>query len=183
MRAKSWRTCKVAGLVGLILLGIQWGDPVRAQGGGAGGFQSYAKPLPLPDFSLEDLQGKTVQIKDYRGKVILLNFWATWCSSCRKEAPSLEKLYGQYQSKNFVLFRIGTKESREKVAKFLEKNPLRLPILLDEKNKVGKLLGVWAHPTSYLVDTKGMLRYRSMGVTDWAGAEAAYILDRLTGEK
>jgi cytochrome c biogenesis protein CcmG, thiol:disulfide interchange protein DsbE len=183
MRGKSGRTWQVAGVVVLILMGIEWGDPVRAPGGGAGAFQAYAKPLALPDFSLEDLEGKTVRIKDYKGKVILLNFWATWCSSCRKEAPSLEKLYGQYHSKNFVLFRIGTKESRETVAKFLEKNPLRLPILLDKKNKVGKLLGVWVHPTSYLVDKKGMLRYRSMGPADWAGPEAAYILDRLTGEE
>lgn len=78
MKAKSWMAWEVAGLVGLVLLGIQGGDAVWAQGGRAGAFQSYAKPLPLPDFSLEDLQGKTVQIKDHKGKVILLNFWATW---------------------------------------------------------------------------------------------------------
>ena len=78
MRAKSSITWVVAGLVWLILLGTQGGDPAWAQGGGASAFQSYAKPLPLPDFSLEDLQGKTVQIKEYKGKVILLNFWATW---------------------------------------------------------------------------------------------------------
>lgn len=78
MGAKKGVTWEVAGLVGLILLGIQGGDPVWAQGGGTGAFQYYAKPLPLPDFSLEDLQGKAVQIREHRGKVILLNFWATW---------------------------------------------------------------------------------------------------------
>jgi hypothetical protein len=78
MRAKIWMTWGVAGLAWLILLGIQGGSPVWAQGGGAMVFQSFAKPLPVPDFSLEDLQGKTVRIKDHLGKVILLNFWATW---------------------------------------------------------------------------------------------------------
>jgi len=82
-----------------------------------------------------------------------------------------------------VLFRVNTKESRETIQKFLEKTPSSLPILLDEKNKVGKLLGVWVHPTSYLVDTKGMLRYRAVGVAEWAGIEAVSIVDRLLGEK
>jgi len=82
-----------------------------------------------------------------------------------------------------VLFRVNTKESRETIQKFLEKTPSSLPILLDEKNKVGKLLGVWFHPTSYLVDTKGMLRYRAVGVAEWAGIEAVSIVDRLLGEK
>lgn len=81
------------------------------------------------------------------------------------------------------MFRLNTKESRESIHKFLEKSPSPLPILLDEKNKVGKLLGVWVHPTSYLVDFKGMLRYRAVGVADWAGIEAISIVDRLIGEK
>ena len=82
-----------------------------------------------------------------------------------------------------VLIRIDTKESRETVKRFLEKTPLNSPILLDEKNKVGKLLGVWVHPTSYLIDARGMLRYRAMGMADWTGVEAISIIDQLMGEK
>jgi cytochrome oxidase Cu insertion factor (SCO1/SenC/PrrC family) len=74
MRAKSWLIWIVGGVALLLLPGIEG----STQGGGASHFQCYVKPLPLPDFSLKDLQGKMVQIKDYRGKVILLNFWATW---------------------------------------------------------------------------------------------------------
>ena len=92
-------------------------------------------------------------------------------------------MYRQYQSRGLALFRIDTKESRETVAKFLKKNPLDLPVLLDEKNKVGKLLGVWVHPTSYLVDARGMLRYRTLGMVDWTGVEAVSIIDQLVGEK
>jgi len=89
----------------------------------------------------------------------------------------------QYQSKGLVFFRVDTKESRETIQKFLEKNLSPLPILLDEKNKVGKLLGVWAHPTSFLVDVKGMVRYRAMGSADWTGVEAVSIIDKLLAEK
>ena len=68
----------VMGLTGLILLGVQGSEPAWSQGGGTSVFQSYAKPLPLPDFSLEDLQGKLIHIKEFKGQVILLHFWATW---------------------------------------------------------------------------------------------------------
>jgi hypothetical protein len=78
---------------------------------------------------------------------------------------------------------VDTKESRETINKFLGKHPSNLPILLDEKNKVGKLLGLWVHPTSYLVDSKGLLRYRALGAVDWTGIEALSIVDRLLGEK
>jgi peroxiredoxin len=81
------------------------------------------------------------------------------------------------------MFRINSKESRETINKFLEKYPSKVPILLDEKNKVGKLLGVWVHPTSYLVDSKGVLQYRAIGPAGWEGVEAISIIDRLIGEK
>ncbi len=82
-----------------------------------------------------------------------------------------------------MVFRVNTKESRETINKFLEKNPSSTPVLLDTNNKVGKVLGVWVHPTSYLVDIRGMLRYRVMGAADWEGVEAQSIVERLLGEK
>jgi peroxiredoxin len=100
-----------------------------------------------------------------------------------KEAPSLEKLYGQYQSRGLVVFRVDTKESRETINNFLAKRPSTIPILLDEKNKVGKLLGLWVHPTSYLVDAKGIIRYRVVGTAEWTGVEGLSIIDRLLGER
>lgn len=145
-------------------------------------FQSYAKPHRAPEFSLEDLQGKMINIRDYKGQVIILNFWATWCPNCRKEGPSFEKLYTRYKSKGLILFRIDTKESRETVIKFLEKEPMNVPVLLDENGKVGRLFGLWAHPTTYLIDRQGMVRYRSMGIVDWTGLEATSVIDLLLKE-
>lgn len=77
---------------------------------------------------------------------------------------------------------MNTKESRETVNKFLEKNPSAIPVLLDEKNKVGKMLGVWVHPTSYIVDSKGQVQYRAVGIADWAGIGGVSIVERLLGE-
>ena len=81
------------------------------------------------------------------------------------------------------MWRIDTKESRETIEKFLEKNPINIPILLDEKNEVGRMLGVWVHPTSYLVDRKGVIQYRTLGAIDWVGVEALSTIDHLMGDK
>jgi peroxiredoxin len=145
-------------------------------------FHAYAKPMRAPDFSLEDLQGKMVDLKELRGQVILINFWATWWPNCRKEAPSLDNLYNKYHSQALILLRINTKESRETTLKFLEKNPLNGPVLLDKNGKVGRLFGLWAHPTSYLIDRQGVVRYRAVGRVDWAGPEAMSMIDQLLKE-
>jgi peroxiredoxin len=145
-------------------------------------FHSYSKPLRTPEFSLEDLQGKMVNIRDHRGQVILINFWATWCPNCRKEGSSFEKLFTKYKTKGLILFRIDTKESRETITKFLEKNPVNVPVLLDTNGKVGRLFGVWAHPTSYLIDRQGIVRYRAVGFVDWTGPEALSVIDVLLRE-
>jgi len=81
------------------------------------------------------------------------------------------------------MFRVNTKESRETINKFLEKNPSKVPILLDEKNKVGKMMGLWVHPTSFLIDSQGMIRYRAVGGVNWTGWMATRTIDELIGEK
>ena len=91
-------------------------------------------------------------------------------------------MYGQFHSKGLVVFRVNTKEGRETDNKFLEKNPSPIPVLLDEKNKVGKMLGVWVHPTSYIIDSKGLIQYRAVGAADWAGIGGVSIVERLLGE-
>jgi len=172
----------LTGLSILILGGMEWGWLANQSGASQALFHSYAKPSPAPDFSLEDIQGKRVDIRDFRGRVILLNFWATWCPNCRKEASSLDKLWAAYSEKGLILYRLDHKESRETVNKFLEKEPSQAPILLDENGKVGRLFGVWAHPTSYLIDRKGFVRYRAVGACDWMCLEATSVIDALLKE-
>lgn len=82
-----------------------------------------------------------------------------------------------------MIYRVNTKESRETILKFLEKNPISIPILLDKTGKVGRLFGLWAHPTSYLIDRRGMVRCRAVGMVDWTGVEATRAINLLLGEK
>jgi peroxiredoxin len=146
-------------------------------------FHAYPKPKPAPDFSLESLQGKMVDSRHLRGQVILINFWATGCTNCRQEGSYFEKLSSQYSTEGLILLRINTREGRENIAKYLGKESLNVPVLLDKTGKVGRLFGIWAHPTSYLIDRRGMVRYRAVGSVDWTGPEAVRVIDQLLKER
>lgn len=95
----------------------------------------------------------------------------------------MEKLFTQSSSKGLVPFLIIPKESKETIEKFMAKESLHIPVLLDQTGKVSRLLGVWVQPTSYLIDCHGMVRYRVMGAVDWAGLEATTVIDHLLQER
>ncbi len=146
-------------------------------------FQRYNNPQAVPDFSIQNLQGKRVDIRDHRGQVILLNFWATWCPNCRQEGPSLQKLYSQYQSKGLILYRINSKEKLETIKQFMEKESLNVPVLIDENGYTERLFGVWVHPTTYLINRQALVCYRTMGAFDWTTLQATSIIDQLLKER
>jgi peroxiredoxin len=150
---------------------------------GQSGFQRYTRPQAVPGFSITDLQGKQVDIREHRGQVLLLNFWATWCPNCRQEGPFLQKLYHQYQSRGLILYRISSKEKPETIKQFLEKESLNVPVLIDKTGQAERLFGVWVHPTTYLINRQGLVCYRSMGVFDWTTLQATSIIDQLLKER
>jgi peroxiredoxin len=92
-------------------------------------------------------------------------------------------LYTQYHSEGLIFYRIASKESQETVMKFLEKESLHVPVLLDKTGKVERLFGVWVHPTSYLINRKATVCYRGMGVFDWTTPQATGIIDQLLKER
>lgn len=121
-----------------------------------------------PGFSLKGLNGEIKRLEDYRGKLILLNFWATWCPPCREEMPSLEKLYRSLKDRGFVILGISSDIAGKKAVKpFVEEFKLTFPILLDPDSKVTNLYMVRARPTSYLVNPQGYLITRWLGPRDW----------------
>lgn len=81
-----------------------------------------------------------------------------------------------------ALLRVDTKESSETVLRFLERHPFSVPVLLDKTGKVGRLYGIWAHPTSYLIDRRGFVRYRAVGLVDWSGTEPVHVIGQLLKE-
>lgn len=112
-------------------------------------------------FSLKDLNGKQWRLSNLRGKVVLVNFWATWCPPCRKEIPDLQGLYGRFQSKGLVILGI-TDEPREKVMPFLAKYPMDYPVLLDPEGSTGKAFRVDSLPKNLVYDREGRLAAQSI---------------------
>ncbi len=113
------------------------------------------------DFTLTDLQGKSWHLADLRGKVVLVNFWATWCPPCRKEMPDLESLYSQFKEQGFVVLAISDEESA-KVSPFLAERSITYPVLLDPGRKVNQEFEVEGIPKSFVYDRGGKLVAQSI---------------------
>ena len=114
-----------------------------------------------PEFTLKDLSGKSWTFSELRGKVVLVNFWATWCPPCRKEMPDLETLYGRFGSKGFVVLGISDEEAA-KVEPFIRERKVSFPVLLDPGRKVNEMFVVEGIPKSFVYDREGKLVAQSI---------------------
>ena len=133
-----------------------------------------------PNFSLEDLNGKKVDLKQFRGKVVFLNFWATWCGPCKEEMPSMEALYQKFKEKGFVFLTISVDyEEKKKVKEFINKHHYTFPVLIDSKCLTLDLYGVKGIPTTILIDKKGRMVGSAVGPRDWKHPEIVSILNQL----
>jgi len=114
---------------------------------------------PAPDFVLTDLNGQTLQLSDLQGKVVLLNFWATWCAPCEAEMPTLEDRYKTFSGNGFQVLGVNADDEKiETIQGFLERVPVSFPILLDPGLTVSDLYRVRGLPTTYLIDREGVVR-------------------------
>jgi peroxiredoxin len=134
------------------------------------------EPRSAPECALEDVQGKRVKLEDFRGKVVLLDFWATWCHHCKGELPSLVKLYNEFKNSGFVVLAIDRREKKKIVQKYLEKKKLPFPVLLDTDGKVGNHYKVLALPDHFIIDRQGELIGRALGGRDWASVETRNLI-------
>lgn len=134
-------------------------------------------PEMAPDFALPNLAGQAVRLSAYRGQVVLVNLWATWCPPCRDEMPSMEALHQRFKDKGFVLLAVSEDEGgRAVVEPFVEQMKVTFPVLLDTQGEVGRKYGVWGFPESFLVDRDGRIVERVIGPRDWvAPAQVAMI--------
>jgi peroxiredoxin len=133
-----------------------------------------------PDFSLIDLSGKKVGIKQFKGKIIFLNFWATWCGPCKEEMPGLEVLHQQFKEKNFVLLTISVDyEGLKPVQEFINKHHYTFPVLLDPKCEALDLFEVKGIPTTFIIDKKGRMVGRAIGPRDWKNPEVFSLINLL----
>jgi cytochrome c biogenesis protein CcmG, thiol:disulfide interchange protein DsbE len=130
--------------------------------------------MTAPDFSLPDLQGKNQRLSDYRGKVVFLNFWATWCKPCKEEMPSMQVLWENLKNQDFVMLAVSMDRvtTIQDIPPFVENLRLTFPILTDSWGQTDmryKLMGV---PETYIIDQNGVLREKVIGPRDWTRPES-----------
>lgn len=113
---------------------------------------------PAEDFQLADLNGKPQNLNDYRGKVVLVNFWATWCKPCTTEMPAMQATYDKLTDKGFVVLAINELEDEAKVREHIRQYGHTFPVLMDRDNKVANQFGVYGLPVSFFIDEKGVVR-------------------------
>jgi peroxiredoxin len=136
-----------------------------------------------PNFTVPALSGNGLALSDYGGKVILINFWATWCIPCRAEMPSLEDLYSRYGGNDFEILAISGGEGEKVVHPFIDNLKLSFPILLDKDFQVHNKYQVSAIPSSYLIDRKGIITHRFFGALDWNSDQSRELIAKLMKSK
>ena len=129
--------------------------------------------VPAPDFILPGLDGQMVRLADYRGKVVLLNIWATWCPPCVDEMPSMEKLYQTLKADGFEILAVSMDESgAPTVRPFMEKHQLNFPALTDTEGAIKSLYQTTGVPESFIIDKDGVIVEKVIGPRDWASPGA-----------
>jgi len=133
-----------------------------------------------PDFTLKDLNGRPVQLSSLRGKVVLVNFWATWCPPCREEIPSMVRMNQAMQGKPFQLLAISIDEGgKDAVTAFFQKAGATLPALLDTDGAVARTYGTTGVPETFVIDTKGVIMKKVVGAMDWSSPQVLAALEEL----
>jgi cytochrome c biogenesis protein CcmG/thiol:disulfide interchange protein DsbE len=167
----------ILGIV-IILVGFSWYVSRVHETGD----QTAEVGKPAPNFSLEDSTGRTVHLSDYRGKFVVLNFWATWCPPCVTEAPSLEQLnhrFSESAQQRISVLTVSVDSDWEPVKKFSEEHKLTFPILLDVHQSVPHEYGTFKYPETYIIDPSGLVRDKIIGGYNWMAPEALQYFDSL----
>jgi len=162
-----WIGAGVLAVVALLWLGGAGPDPVE-------------RGPPAPAFTLD---GPPVSLADLRGRVVLVNFWATWCEPCKEEMPAMERLYRAHRDRGFELLAISVGEEPEPVRAFREELGLSFPILLDRDKSVSRTYQTYRFPESYLVDREGVVVERYVGPREWDHEAYQERVARLLGEE
>ncbi|MCP5141879.1 MAG: TlpA family protein disulfide reductase [Chromatiales bacterium] len=138
-------------------------------------------PLP-PPLSLVDLDGRERSLADHRGKVVLVNFWASWCPPCVHEMPSMARLQTRLGNEEFAILAVNLGEPRDAIQAFLTEHPVNFPVLLDENQRMPRSWRVFAYPTSYLLDRQGRIRHAVAGGLEWDEPDILATIQTLIAE-
>jgi peroxiredoxin len=145
------------------------------------GVQRFEVRRDAPPFSLKDLDGKLTSLNDFRGKPVLMIFWATWCPSCCEEIPVLEKYFSGRQDRVAILLLAIDGEREKRVRRYVQKEKITLPVLLDAKEKVARTFGVNFIPVVFLIDRGGCMIGKIVGERDWSSPKAWSAIQEIFG--
>jgi DsbE subfamily thiol:disulfide oxidoreductase len=141
--------------------------------------QEISDHSAAPQFTLPNLKGGKVGLKDFRGKLLMLNFWASWCIPCREEMPAMERLYQRHKDQGFVILGVNVKDNKKSALSFVRELNITFPIGFDPNGEVGLLYGAWGLPTTYLIDAKGIALARAWGPADWYSPGARELIKKI----
>jgi peroxiredoxin len=158
--------------------------PVGIAGAGAdlyaaAGVQPVRNAASAPEFALQTLEGRPLESSSLRGKVVVLNFWATWCGPCKEEMPALQRLKQHFKTEEFELLAITTDPQREAIKGFVQSLGLAFPVLLDEAKDVSATFGVRGLPTTVLIGKDGRVLARAVGPRAWDSPESVALIRRM----
>jgi thiol-disulfide isomerase/thioredoxin len=122
---------------------------------------------PAPDFTAARLDGSPARLSALRGKVVFLNFWATWCPPCREEMPSMETLYQRFQGQDLEFLAVDIQEGKDKVAAFMKEWGLSFPAALDSTGRISSIYGIRGIPATFIIDRDGNIVASAVGGRDW----------------
>jgi thiol-disulfide isomerase/thioredoxin len=140
------------------------------------------KPVTPVDFELQDLAGRKVKLSGLKGRVVFLNFWATWCGPCRAEMPSMQRLYQKLKAEGLEVLAVDLREDKGAVQAFAKELGLSFPILLDSDGRVGSAYNAFSIPTTYLLDREGFIFARAVGSREWDTPEMVETFRRILRE-
>ncbi len=149
--------------LGAILIVLALGLLVLGSRGGA----RRGGPLFAPSLVLPDLDGKSVKLDDLRGKVVVLNLWATWCPPCVEEMPTLDGLAKKMAGRDLVVLAVAEDDDSSRVGPWIRERGFTLPVLLDGRGVVGSYFGITGYPETFIIDRQGKIVHRHVGFRDW----------------
>jgi len=132
-----------------------------------------------PDFSLMSEGGRPIQLKDLRGKFVILNFWATWCGPCVEELPSLNRFAQRFAQQDVVVLGVSVDDNAAAYEKFLQAAGVRFTTVRDPERKTPRLYGTFKYPESYFIDRKGKVVQKIIGPADWSNPELVSLMEQL----
>ena len=157
------------------LAAVPWAAAVRAQAR----LQPWTGDPTPPSLELNTLDGDPLPLSKLRGKVVVVNFWATWCVPCVEEMPSMQRLRERIARRPFEILAVNHQEGRPRIRDFLEKVPVQFPIVRDTDGGAARAWKVRVYPSSFVIDARGALRLQLIGSTDWLSADVTARLEPL----